>query len=90
MLLGPKDAAGKSFQNQSPGIIYESPGQLQQGIPEDPNQRTPVALLIFPFSPFSCVLFFLWLFILTASPHHRELVSKTACETPFTTVLLGG
>lgn len=90
MLLEPKDAAGKRFQNQSPGIICESPGQPQQSIPTDPNRCTPVALFSFLFFPFSCVLFFLWLFILTASPHQREPVSKTACETPFSSVLLGG
>ena len=38
----------------------------------------------------SCVLLFLCLFILTGSPPHWDLVSKTACKTPIGTVLLGG
>lgn len=58
--------------------------------PKGPQSVRSSCFIIFFPSFSSWVLLFLWLFILTVSPHHRDLVSKTACKTPFTTVLLGG
>lgn len=79
MLLGPKDAVGKSCQSQSPGIICWSPGQLCWSSLKGPSQCFPVAFKFLPFF-FSCVfLFIIWLWL----PALKYLIYETALKHLF-------